>query len=770
MSDKKYRITVLTKQLIRLEYNEEGIFEDRATQVVLNREFPEVEYKVTEEEHRLQIITEKLHLVYNRKLFSKNGLSIRLRDRINKMGSTWHYGESCQDLGGTARTLDQVDGAIALEHGILSKDGYTWMDDSRSLILNEEGWVEPRRRNVIDVYFWGYGRDYKECLKDFYHLCGRQPLLPRYTLGNWWSRYYKYTQQEYLELMERFSGEKIPFTVAVLDMDWHVVDVDPKCGSGWTGYTWNRKLIPEPEKMLDKLHSEGMHVTLNVHPADGVMPYEEAYEPMRKALGIKDGDTGIPFDITDPEFLKAYFTYLHHPHEQSGVDFWWIDWQQGDITNVEGLDPLWMLNHYHYLDNARDEKRPLILSRYAGIGSHRYPIGFSGDTIISWASLDFQPYFTANASNVGYGWWSHDIGGHMNGQKDDELAVRWVQYGVFSPINRLHSSDNPFDGKELWRYNKIAEDIMKQFLRLRHRMIPYLYTMNRVSSMVGIPLLRPLYYEYPWEEAAYDAPNMYYFGSELLAAPITSPMDSRLHIAKVRVLLPPGVWIDIFNHRVYKGGRSMELYRELDHIPVLAKAGAILPMYSEDAGNHLENPTQLELQIFGGADGVFHLYEDDGCGIAEKDSTWADTAIRLDWKNGAIELAPVCGNIELVPKMRDYKLSLVGFQPCELTMDGRILQQSYYSNSGVTTVWVRDADINKSITIRFKNQPEISHNPVEKTIFDFLNMAQMDLQLKKAVYDCVRSEESVTEKISQLYSYQLNPMLYGFLCEILTAQ
>ena len=132
--------------------------------------------------------------------------------------------------------------------------------------------------------------------------------------------------------------------------------------------------------------------------------------------------------------IRDSFKYLHHPNERNGVDFWWIDWQQGSNSKIEGLDPLWMLNHYHYLDNKRNGKRGLILSRYAGIGSHRYPIGFSGDSVISWDSLDFQPYFTANASNVGYGWWSHDIGGHMNGIKDDELATRWVQFGVFSPI------------------------------------------------------------------------------------------------------------------------------------------------------------------------------------------------------------------------------------------------------------------------------------------------------------------------------------------------
>ena len=151
---------------------------------------------------------------------------------------------------------------------------------------------------------------------------------------------------------------------------------------------------------------------------------------------------------------------LHRGLEDDGVDFWWLDWQSGPHSRVAGIDPLWMLNHFHFLDSARDGRRPLTFSRYAGPGSHRYPVGFSGDTVISWASLAFQPYFTATASNIGYGWWSHDIGGHMFGGKDDELATRWLQLGVFSPILRLHSSANEFTTKEPWTYAPEARAVM----------------------------------------------------------------------------------------------------------------------------------------------------------------------------------------------------------------------------------------------------------------------------------------------------------------------
>jgi alpha-glucosidase (family GH31 glycosyl hydrolase) len=124
----------------------------------------------------------------------------------------------------------------------------------------------------------------------------------------------------------------------------------------------------------------------------------------------------IEFDVADSHFMQAYFEYLHYPKEEQGIDFWWMDWQQGEHSKLQGLDPLYWLNHLHFYDQAKQgKKRPFIFSRWGGLGNHRYPIGFSGDTVITWDSLSFQPYFTSTASNVAYGWWSHDIGGHFMG-------------------------------------------------------------------------------------------------------------------------------------------------------------------------------------------------------------------------------------------------------------------------------------------------------------------------------------------------------------------
>ena len=226
---------------------------------------------------------------------------------------------------------------------------------------------------------------------------------------------------------------------------------------------------------MAELHERGLAVSLNVHPADGVRAHEDAYPKVAERMGI-DPASKLPvnFDPADPEFLEAYLEELHHPLEDDGVDFWWLDWQQGEVTKLPGLDPLWLLNHFHFLDSARNGRRPLTFSRYAGIGSHRYPVGFSGDTVVCWASLEFQPEFTATASNAGYGWWSHDIGGHFFGVKDDELVTRWVQLGVFSPILRLHSTADRFIAKEPWRFGEVARRLIGESLRLRHRLVPYI--------------------------------------------------------------------------------------------------------------------------------------------------------------------------------------------------------------------------------------------------------------------------------------------------------
>ena len=776
----RYRITVLTEGLLRLEYSGDGIFEDRATQTVLNRDFPAVEYEVKETEEELILVTNRLRLTYNRKEFNPRGLMIQVYGTGG--GTTWHYGDELHDLRGTARTLDGVDGACELGHGLISRQGFSVMDDSASLTLNADGWVEPRKKGVQDLYFWGYGADYLECLKDFYYLCGKTPMLPRFALGNWWSRYYEYTEESYLELMRRFDEEGISFTVAVVDMDWHLVHIDPKYGTGWTGYTWNPDFFPDPKRFMDKLHERGMKITLNVHPADGVRAYEEMYAAMAKELG-KDisKEEPVAFEITDPAFLSAYFKYAHHPNEERGVDFWWIDWQQGGITKMEGLDPLWMLNHFHFLDNGRDGKRPMTFSRYAGPGSHRYPVGFSGDTVITWESLQFQPYFTSTASNIGYGWWSHDIGGHMSGYKDDELEGRWYQFGVFSPINRLHSTKNEFNGKEPWRFKAEVRAAMDDFLRLRHKMVPYLYTMNHRAYAEDIPLVLPMYYDYPLEEAAYHVPNEYCFGSELIVMPVTSPRIRGLNRAKETVWLPEGLYMDFFDGTIYEGGRVLDMYRGIEAIPVLAKAGAVVPMQEEtDAVSVCGNPDRLVLKMFAGADGRFVLYEDDNVSCDYEKGICVETGLELVW-NGEqkILIHPAQGRNgavvkELIPEERSYRIELYGCTdtPVRFLADGKELPaaQSYDAQKHCLIIELPATDVETEKVVTLGCALELAQNDVAEAVSRFLDQAEIEFNKKSAIDALVRSGKKPLVILSQLHAMELEEDLVKCISEFLTAQ
>jgi alpha-glucosidase (family GH31 glycosyl hydrolase) len=761
-----YRITLLTDGLVRLEWSASGEFEDRASQAVVDRAFPPTDFQVVETDDRLTIHTARLQLVFDKRPFSTEGLSVQAKGGFRSDTSVWRFGLPTVSLGGTARTLDNVDGPVPLEPGILSRDGVTCYDDSRTVLLTDDGWVAPRRADTLDLYVFAYGRDYRAALRALYHLTGPQPLLPRFALGNWWSRYHAYSADEYLGLMDRFATEGIPLSVAVLDMDWHLVAIDPRHGSGWTGYTWNRELFPDPQAFLAALHERGLATTLNVHPAEGVHAHEERYAAIARRMGVDpDSELPIDFDPADPVFLEAYLEELHHPREAEGVDFWWLDWQQGGVTRIPGLDPLWLLNHFHFLDAGRPSpdgtvRRPLTFSRYAGVGSHRYPIGFSGDTVITWASLDFQPYFTATASNVGYGWWSHDVGGHFFGYKDDELAIRWTQFGVFAPITRLHSSDGPFNTREPWRYGERARRVMTSFLRLRHRLVPYLYTMNRRAHVDGAPLVQPMYYEHPDDPDAYRVRNQYLFGDRLLVAPITTPADRATGLGAVQAWLPPGRWTDVFTGVTYRGGTTILLHRDLDTIPVLAPAGAILALAADEG---IENPDALELRVYAGAHGEFTLAED------QDDERWAFTRFTL--AGDKLRIHPVEGEHGSIPAMRRYDVVLCGFAGVREVAgpDGTTRPTVPGPVAGSVTVHLPSVAAGEGVVLRLVGDTSPAGNrDIPERLFALLDAAQIELSTKDRVHRAVTTHEPA-RAIPALAALDLPRPLFTAVVELLLA-
>lgn len=795
----KYRFTILTDGLLRFEWAEDGRFEDRASTFAINRKLAIPDFYVWDRGHGIEIVTKRLHVVYDKKKFSAEGFKIHLKGAVT---GTWTYGQDVSNLGGTTRTLDGVNGRTGLGPGILSRDGMAVLDDAKSMLFEDNGWIAGRRSGErSDQYIFMYGRDYREAIRAFYAVSGSQPLLPRYAMGNWWSRYHAYDEKEYMDLHDHFEKDDVPMNVAVVDMDWHLVWNLPGGVNGWTGYTWNKDLFPDPDKFMKKLHDRGLKLTLNLHPADGVRPFEDQYREVAKYVGVdpKSKQT-VPFDCTDKTFMDAYFDIVHHQHEERGVDFWWVDWQQGNTSKIPGVDPLWVLNHFHFLDSGRGSQRPLILSRFGGPGAQRYQIGFSGDAIITWDSLNFQPEFTATASNVGYGWWSNDIGGHTHGYKNDELYTRWVQLGCWSPILRLHSDNNPFNTREPWRFNEEARTIVEDTLRFRHRLIPYLYSMNARSASDDEPLVQPMYWDYPEDEEAYNVPNQFKFGTELIVAPITQPRDQVTHQGAAKVWLPAGRYVDVFTGIVYNRKGELQVHRPLTFTPVLAPEGAIIPLdgaWRPKSGS--PNPSSFEVLLVVGANGAFTLLEDDGTGthvddggfsLVDADSLstsdenvrFSQTPITYKQSTGVIKIGPTTPPSSSIPKARSWTVRLLGHTPAHTSSircvstgpsakrHAKPLAYSIeHSTTGTLIVLPAIPADHTAIIELNESGPQLDVIDPNPRIWDILDKAWIDMDKKWDVWNCVNNSEPVLNKVRALQNRGLSKELLDAVLELLLA-
>ncbi|MGE9290515.1 MAG: TIM-barrel domain-containing protein [Puniceicoccales bacterium] len=633
------RFTVMAPNLIRLEYSENGSFLDAPTLAVAERTILPTEYTAKKSGKSIEIKTEELTISYREtgEGFTEDNLQIAFRS--GGIEGTWAFGvKDDQVLPGTLRTLDQMDGERLVQNngknvitweldeakleysvpefipGYISRSGITYFDDSATIPLSavnskQEPWVAPRRDGrTQDAYFASYGHDYYRGLRTVAQFLGKQPIPPRFAFGLWFSRFWEFTDRDLEEIIETHDQFNIPFDVMVIDMDWHKL--------GWTGYSWDPTFFPDPDATLAYIQDKEIKITMNLHPADGVAKHEDQYTAMCRELGI-DPDSGetIPFDCTDPEFMDAYFRHLHHPFEDQGVRFWWMDWQQGQKSAIEGLDPLPWINLLHWRDLATrfPQRRPMIFSRFGGPGSGRYPIGFSGDTHISWNSLAFQPYFTATAANVAYGYWSHDIGGHfMSDDTDPELYTRWVQFGTYSPVLRLHETKSTEDHRFLWNYRRPYQDVLIATARKRYQLLPYITSELYHCWQSDTSLCMPMYYEHPETEDAYLAKDQYFFGRQMLVAPITQAADPETGLSQKKIWIPHGEWIDL-NHGIkHEGPQWIEASYALDQVPVFVKPGAIWveqkPTQRAGTGSY----DHLEITAIEGVDGQYVWVEDDG--------------------------------------------------------------------------------------------------------------------------------------------------------------
>ena len=709
------RFTVLTPQLIRMEWSEDGRFEDRATLTFVNRRTPVPDFKVRDTKSRLTITTPALTLTYTKggRFSDKN---LKAVFRLNGREVVWTPGtEDPQNLMGTTRTLDGCDGRKLgrepMEQGLLSRAGWSVVDDSGRHVLTPDGsawkeWVEARPAgDRQDLYLFAYGHDYKQALADFQLVAGRAPLPPKYTFGYWWSRYWQYSDNEFVDLVQKLKSVDIPIDVLIVDMDWHETwglrkknPAKDEYGQriGWTGYTWQKELFPSPANFLRWTENEQLKVALNLHPASGIQPYEDVYEPFTREYGWTEKGKSVPFHIDEQKWADAYFKTVLNPMERQGVDFWWLDWQQWmESKFTPGLSNTFWLNYtfFHHAEQQNPELRPFIYHRWGGLGSHRYPLAFSGDTYAKWETLAFLPYFTSTSSNVNYGYWGHDIGGHMfkkeTRETDPELYTRWLQYGVFTPIFKTHSTKDPRIERYLWFFPDHLF-VMRDAIRLRYTLAPYVYNAARENYDTGVGMCRPMYYDHPERDEAYNVPEQFMFGNDILATAVVEPVDSVTGLAARRIWFPEGRWYDCATGAMYEGGRTEELHYTLSENPWYARAGAILPMNPQTVKNLQQPCDTLVLTFIPGADGELVHYEDDG--VSQQYATaYATTKVTKKQEGNTLRavVAPREGTYAGAPDSRSYEMRFPAtFPPKTVQVNGREIPYARFPKAGQ---WTYDA-------------------------------------------------------------------------------
>lgn len=710
------RFTVISDGAIRLEYAPREKFIDNKSLIAANRDYEPAKYKTSTSDGWVEILTSKMKLRYKEGSgkFTEKNLSIESCDK--QFAFTWHPGMLQKgNLKGTYRTLDGMDGDVQtqtwvsdskpgdklkLEDGLLATDGWTLIDDSNGLLFDGDKdweWVKTRDvKNGQDWYFIAYGNDYKSALKDFTRFAGKMPLPPRYAFGYWWSRYWMYSDRELRDLIDNFHTYQIPLDVLVVDMDWHYTE---KGKGGWTGWTWNKNLFPNPDKFLKYLKSNDLKITLNLHPADGVAYYEEGYDALAKDMGINpQSKETIPWVNSDKKFITNMFKDILTPMEKSGVDFWWLDWQQGIYDpKVKNLSNTWWINYAFFTQMEKNRNtRPLLYHRWGGLGNHRYQVGFSGDALISWKSLDFQPYFNSTASNVLYGYWSHDLGGHIGDSIDPEMYTRWLQFGALSPIMRTHSTKNANLNKEPWAFNNEYCSIIRNTIRQRYEMVPYIYTMARKGYDSGLSLCRPMYYDYPQAKEAYDFRNEYMFGDDILVAPATSP--SKDGYTAMNLWLPDGEWYEWHTGTLLEGGSTINRNFAIDEYPIYVKAGSVLPLYDDDVMNLNSNDEDIIVTVFPGGNGKseFEFYEDNG-NDKEYANRFATTKLSAE-RNGTkqrVTIGSRHGEYANMPESRHFKVKLLSSaMPLSVTVNGKPAEYEYIGDEFAVLIDIDEENCN----------------------------------------------------------------------------
>ncbi len=739
-----YRITVLTERLLRLEYSKNGIFVNDLTETVSNRLFPKPEFSVKQDTRILEITTKYFTLKYvKEKPFEGMNIEVFLLNTDKIWNPKQKEVRNYKTTGN-----GYINNKLDFIKGLYSGDGFATLNDSNSLLLSEEGFFQMRQNPSTDIYLFMYKRDFGYCLRDYFMLTGYPLLIPRYALGVWWNKKGVYTFDSIKQLVKNFQKNQIPLSVFLFDDNWHLKDRNaPNLYK--TGYTFNRNLIPDPSYFLNYMHENGVRVGLQIDPSEGIMPHEDGYDAIAHNIGLTNRGT-IPFNVFDKSVLFNYFNILINPLKQGGIDFFWIDYSKPQSAEASRA-----LNYYHYRNELNDiNHRNFMMTRNICRSSHRYGTLYSGSNIVSWKTLEEIPFYNSLASNIGLSWWSHDIGGTNGGIEQSELYIRYVELGCFSPIFRFSSNEGRYYKREPWAWDNKTLSVIKDYTQLRHRLIPYLYTENYNYHKTGLPLIQPIYYSHPEiiDEPLYK--NEYFFGTQLLVAPITSEKDLLMNRSVKRIFLPNGIWYDFKTGKKFIGNKRYVTFFKEEDYPIFARQGAIIPLQDlEDNLNSTALPKSLEIHIFPGKSNIYKLYEDDGVTSLYKDGYYLTTAIDYNYLQNSytVIIHPIEGKSGIIPPTRDYKIRFRNTREADnvtVYQDKDTIEKTCYVDDTDFVVSIKDVSTTSQLTVYCKGKDiEIDAvRLINEDIDSIISDLQIETYVKEKLANIVFSDLAVNRK------------------------
>ena len=492
-------------------------------------------------------------------------------------------------------------------------------------------------------------------------LLGTTPMLPLWAYGYVHCRERFHSSAEIIETLDEFRRRRLPVDVMV--QDWQYWGK-----YGWNAMRFDEEFYPDPAALVDEVHRRDARLMLSVWSRVG-RETELGQEVARRNYYIPDTEW---IDFFNPEAVKFYCDTQNEQLGKYGIDAWWQDATEPENDDLAGrmtaggpgdyvrlTYPLKVASAvYDARRTAEPDQRPAILTRCAFLGQQRTgAVTWSGDIGHDWETLRRQIPAGLNMSAAGYPYWTVDAGGFFRpgpGQFDDpgyrERFLRWFQYATFLPMQRVHGYQTD---TEFWRYGEEVEAISRQYLELRYRLLPYIYTLASETTRTGMPMMRPLVFDFPADTEALDDTRSYMFGDALHVSPVTEP-----GVGSWPVYLPKseGGWFDLWTGEQRQGGQVHEVAAPIGQIPLHARAGSILPLGPVLQSTAAATNEVIDLYVFPGRDASFELYEDQGLDNAYETGAFARTPMHWNDARGELVIGARQGSFE---GMRDRKRFVV---------------------------------------------------------------------------------------------------------------